>query len=937
MSRTVRATAVLIAAAPFLSTGVTAAAERFVTPSGAGGACTQSSPCALATALASAGAGDTVYLAGGVYTGTGREVVALDRTLALLGGWNGAPAGAVVRDPVAHESVLDGESARRVVTITGGAPTLDGLTVRRGNAAGTGADCSTSPEAACGGGILVHGSGATISGCRVVDNVGDGGTPAAWRNSYGGGILVLWSDDVVVRDNTISGNTASAASAGNGGGIAVYGGTNTLITGNRITGNHATTASVAGWGGGISLSGGGHDGKVSGNVLAGNEASPDLTNSHGNSLFTWYFEGLVDGNRMTSDHLGSAVYVGYFTGALTGNTVLAGAESWVVRLVNGNTGASEGYRLANNVLAAGAGALWVLHVDGYAEGPVTASVRHNTIVGNGGSTGVLVDAYGTADLENNILSGHATALATAGNGALTADHTLFFANDDDGLRGSDPLDGDPRFVNAAAGDFHVGPGSAAVGAAVRPAGCVSVWSGCSTVDDDVDGEARPGADAPDVGADETAPRAFDFGTASSPVAPGYTRVTHATAFTAGEGFGWTYGTIASRDRGGANDDLRRDFCFTHTGTFAVTVPDGRYRVTVTMGDAAAGHGQMAVFLENVKVASLSAAGNDFKSLTFETPVRDGQLTLWLNDEGGSDPNVVLNALTIEPALPVRVDLGTAASPVAPGFVRATHATAWADGAAVGWRGGARQSRDRGTADPLRRDLVFTPRGILGHFLANGAYDVTVTLGDAAAAHNLMGVSVQGWPFVQVGTAKNQFAELRSRTQVADGRLDVLLDDLEGPDPNVVVNAVEISPPPVPSFDFGTAASPVAEGRRQVTHETAYTAARGYGWQSGAVGSRDRGTSSPLYRDFNLSADATFAADVRPGRYRVTVSLGDPTFRHDQMGVYLEGVLVGTYTVQAGDLAAPTFTVDVTDGQLTLRVADLGGADPNVVLAALEVR
>ena len=484
------------------------------------------------------------------------------------------------------------------------------------------------------------------------------------------------------------------------------------------------------------------------------------------------------------------------------------------------------------------------------------------------------------------------------------------------------------FVNAPAGDFHIQDGSAAIG--------VGTDTGVAT---DIDGEARPGLGGVDVGADELAPRRFDFGTPASPIATGFTQVTHATTFTPERGFGWNYGTIASRDRGAGNDDRRRDFCFTHTGTFAVTIPNGRYRATLTMGDATAGHGQMAVFLENVKVATVSTAGNEFKELTFETAVTDGELTVWLNDEGGSDPNVVINALVIEPALPVMVDLGTAASPLAAGYTRGTHATAYSPAQGFGWQGGIVQSRDRGTADALLRDLVFTPRGLLGAFVPNGVYDVLLTLGDASGAHNLMGVSVQGAAFDQVSTAKNQFVTRRYRTLVADNRLDVLLDDLEGPDVNTVLNAVEVRPPAVPAFDFGTPTSGVRSGYLRVSHQTTYSAQSGYGWTSGTIGSRDRGAPwNVWYRDFNFTADGTFVVDLLPGRYVVTLGVGDSAANHDQFAVEIEGVRVETFTaLPAGTSLARTYEVSVLDGQLTVRLVDLGGVDANAVINVLAVR
>ena len=49
--------------------------DFFVTPSGSGSACTQASPCDLATAVSLAGEGATIYVAAGTYTGTGAEVV----------------------------------------------------------------------------------------------------------------------------------------------------------------------------------------------------------------------------------------------------------------------------------------------------------------------------------------------------------------------------------------------------------------------------------------------------------------------------------------------------------------------------------------------------------------------------------------------------------------------------------------------------------------------------------------------------------------------------------------------------------------------------------------------------------------------------------------------------------------------------------------------
>ena len=83
-----------------------------------------------------------------------------------------------------------------------------------------------------------------------------------------------------------------------------------------------------------------------------------------------------------------------------------------------------------------------------------------------------------------------------------------------------------------------------------------------------------------------------------------------------------------------------------------------------------------------------------------------------------------------------------------------------------------------------------------------------------------------------------------------------------------------TPPFAASYDFGTAISPLAAGHIRVTETTSFTAAQGYGWQSGAIGSRDRGTGTALDRDFNFTPNGVFAVNLPNGLYQVNVTLGD---------------------------------------------------------------
>lgn len=86
------------------------------------------------------------------------------------------------------------------------------------------------------------------------------------------------------------------------------------------------------------------------------------------------------------------------------------------------------------------------------------------------------------------------------------------------------------------------------------------------------------------------PLKFDFGTTSSPVQAGYTRVAPNTLYSASTGYGWGKSGVDSRDRGNpgtgsGEENLERDFCLMNAGNaFYVDLPDGKYRITVIVGD-----------------------------------------------------------------------------------------------------------------------------------------------------------------------------------------------------------------------------------------------------------------------------------------------------------------------------------------------------------------
>lgn len=124
---------------------------------------TASSPCvSVSGVLGKAGFldEDTVLVGAGTYTGTGTEVVLLDRSTRLVGGWNDVFTAQI------GVSTLDGEGSRRGITVS--TPTtaiVEDLAIQNG-------------YAGSGGGLYISGN-LTLIGSIVRDNFGDdvgGGT-----------------------------------------------------------------------------------------------------------------------------------------------------------------------------------------------------------------------------------------------------------------------------------------------------------------------------------------------------------------------------------------------------------------------------------------------------------------------------------------------------------------------------------------------------------------------------------------------------------------------------------------------------------------------------------------------------------------------------------------------------------------------------------------
>ena len=118
----------------------------------------------------------------------------------------------------------------------------------------------------------------------------------------------------------------------------------------------------------------------------------------------------------------------------------------------------------------------------------------------------------------------------------------------------------------------------------------------------------------------------------------------------------------------------------------------------------------------------------------------------------------------------------------------------------------------------------------------------------------------------------------------------------------------------------------------------YDPIAGYGWLAGTVADVDRPVGTSLGRDLNYGMDFTFAVDVPDGTYSITLTIGDTgIYPHDWMAVRLEQIQVDIVDTAPGEVKTIVYDgIAVVDGQLTLRITDLGGVTGNAVINGLDV-
>lgn len=233
-------------------------------------------------AIAVARPGSTIQVAAGVYA----EPIILDAVsdVRLVGGFPGG-GDFSVRDPAAHETVLQGDGDSSVVSVTRSTDVhIEGFRI-------TGGGGSTDQYSWFGGGVSIdaESAGIAIVGNRIDANTVDRGDDPA--STFGGGISTTGTDVSIV------GNVIESNLAGRGSGIAAIGGSTTIernvvrdntsvgdhgggiyaagdvaIVGNRVEGNAVGEALGYGWGGGIIVFGDDTTATLQGNEVRGNAA-----------------------------------------------------------------------------------------------------------------------------------------------------------------------------------------------------------------------------------------------------------------------------------------------------------------------------------------------------------------------------------------------------------------------------------------------------------------------------------------------------------------------------------------------------------------------------------------------------------------------------------------------------------------------------------------
>jgi hypothetical protein len=402
-------------------------------------------------ALSKADPGDTIYVATGTYTGAGDEVVLLNKSVSLSGGWDNT---FTIQDDT---STIHGEDTRRGIRVSSGVTaTLEFFTVQNGFSGDGGGignfgiltlnSCNVSGNytAGTGGGIYVNSGSLTLNNSAVSGNWAD------WTG--GAGIAIVNNDSALILNNcTVSGNTSSGP--GGGGGIRIVEGTATLT-------NSIVSSNTARYGGGVLI----ERGTLTLNNSAVN-SNETTENVGGGGIWTERTTLILNNSTVsgnTDSVRGGGIYV-------TGGTVALNSSTISSNTVTGND-SSAGW---------GGG----IYVTGGTVALNSSTVSSNTATedyyGNDRGGGIYVDVDATVTLQNTILAKNTSTQGPdcAGSTFSTLGYNIYGNTTTYGSCLFSPGIGDLTNIDANLGPLEGSPGyhpllfwSPAINAG-NPAGC----------------------------------------------------------------------------------------------------------------------------------------------------------------------------------------------------------------------------------------------------------------------------------------------------------------------------------------------------------------------------------------------------------------------------------------------------------------------------------
>ncbi|HLO31188.1 MAG TPA: choice-of-anchor Q domain-containing protein, partial [Anaerolineales bacterium] len=293
----------------------------YVSPSGSdSNSCDiQMRPCQTINGVINkAASGSTIAVASGSYTGTGTEVVLINKAITLSGGWDstfGTQSGI---------SIIDGQGTRRAIVNTAVGATMEDFTIQGG--------FTTSQ----GGGIYNTGT-LTLSDSKVRSNI----SQSIAGGIYNTGTLTLIHSEV--RDNT-------SQSAGGG----IYNGGTLTLRNNEVSGNVSQTT-----GGGIQ-----NYGALTMDYTSITNNSAKSSGFGGAGIFI--FNGTVVMNNSTvSDNKGVDAIYNYSTLTLKNSTVSRNAKLGINNYSTGTVVLQNSILANNSTSASGQDCAGILTSSGY--------------------------------------------------------------------------------------------------------------------------------------------------------------------------------------------------------------------------------------------------------------------------------------------------------------------------------------------------------------------------------------------------------------------------------------------------------------------------------------------------------------------------------------------------------------------------------------------